>query len=121
MFRNMVTSILKHEQIVTTDVRAKELRRVAEKMVTLGKRGDLHARRQAAAYVRDHETVAKIFSELAVRYRAREGGYTRIIKTGWRTGDNAPIAIVEMVDRPIEKKAETKPGKETKSKQAKPT
>lgn len=104
----MVTSILKHEQIVTTDTRAKELRRVTEKMVTLAKRGDLHARRRALAYVRDRETVGKLFSELAVRYQAREGGYTRIIKTGYRAGDNAAISIVELVDRPQEKKAAKK-------------
>ncbi len=110
MFRNMVSSILKHEQIVTTDARAKELRRVTEKMVTLAKRGDLHARRRALSYVRDRETVGKLFSELAIRYQAREGGYTRIIKTGYRVGDNAAISIVELVDRPQEKAATKKAG-----------
>ncbi len=110
MFRNMVTSILKHEQIVTTDARAKELRRVTERMVTLAKRGDLHARRRALSYVRDRETVGKLFSELAARYQAREGGYTRIIKTGYRVGDNAPISIVELVDRPQVKAAAKKSG-----------
>ncbi|MDZ4166023.1 MAG: 50S ribosomal protein L17 [Smithellaceae bacterium] len=108
MFRNMVTSILKHEQITTTDARAKELRRVTDKMVTLGKRGDLHARRQARAYVRDNETVGKLFSELAGRYQTREGGYTRIIKTGYRAGDNAPLSIIELMDRPQKAKVEKK-------------
>lgn len=108
MFRNMVTSILKHEQIVTTDARAKELKRVTDKMVTLGKRGDLHARRRALSYVRDRQTVEKLFSELAVRYQTREGGYTRIIKTGNRAGDNAPVSIVELVDRPRVQKQEKK-------------
>lgn len=104
----MVTSILKHELVVTTDARAKELKRVTDKMVTLGKRGDLHARRRALSYVRDRQTVEKLFSELAVRYQTREGGYTRIIKTGNRVGDNAPVSIVELVDRPRVQKQEKK-------------
>ncbi len=97
MMRNMVTSILKHERITTTDTKAKELRRLTEKMVTLGKRGDLHARRQALSLVRDRETVAKLFSILAERFRGRAGGYTRIIKKGYREGDNAPVSIIELV------------------------
>lgn len=97
MLRTMVTSFLKFEKIKTTDMKAKELRKVAEKMITLGKRGDLHARRQAAAYVRERETVGKLFGELSDRYRDRSGGYTRIVKTGYRVGDNAPMSIIEFV------------------------
>jgi large subunit ribosomal protein L17 len=96
MLRNMVTSFLKYEKIKTTDVKAKELKKVAEKMVTLGKRGDLHAKRQAAAFVRDREVVAKLFDELSVRYRDCNGGYTRIIKMGYRAGDNAPMSVIEL-------------------------
>lgn len=97
MLRNMVTSFLKHEKIKTTDVKAKELKKVAEKIVTLGKRGDLHAKRQAAAYVRDKEVVAKLFDELSVRYRDWNGGYTRIVKMGYRIGDNAPMSTIEFI------------------------
>ncbi len=98
MVRNMVTSLLDHERIVTTVPKAKEVRRVAEKMITLGKRGDLHARRQALAVIRDKRVVAKLFSELAEQYRARPGGYTRIVRTGHRAGDAAPMAILELVE-----------------------
>ncbi len=97
MLRTMVTSLLKHEKIKTTDTKAKELRKVAEKMITLGKQGDLHARRQAAAVVRERAVVGKLFGELSVRYRDRSGGYTRIVKTGYRVGDNAPMSIIEFV------------------------
>jgi len=97
MLRNMVTSFIEHESIRTTDSKAKELKKVAEKMVTLGKRGDLHARRQALAYVRTTSMVAKLFDELSTRYRDRAGGYTRIVKLGFRNGDNAPESIVEFV------------------------
>jgi len=97
MLRNMVTSFLKHEKVKTTDVKAKELKKVAEKMVTLGKRGDLHARRQAAAFVRDKEIVAKLFDELSARYRDWNGGYTRIVKMGFRVGDNAPMSTIEFI------------------------
>ena len=97
MFRNMVTSFIEHESIKTTDTKAKELKRVAEKMVTLGKRGDLHARRQALAYVRSTSMVKKLFDELSTRYRDRLGGYTRIVKLGFRNGDNAPESILEFV------------------------
>ena len=95
--RNMATSIIKYEKIRTTDSKAKELKRVADKLVTLGKRGDLHARRQAASFVRDRAMVGKLFDELSVRFRDREGGYTRVIKVGFRVGDNAPISIVEFL------------------------
>jgi large subunit ribosomal protein L17 len=100
MLRNMVTSLLDHERIQTTDAKAKELRGVAERMITLGKRGDLHARRQAASVIRDNEVTAKVFGELADRYRERPGGYTRVIKAGRRAGDAAPQSIIELVDRP---------------------
>jgi len=99
LFRNMVTSLLDHEQIQTTDAKAKELRGVAEKMITLGKRGTLHARRQALQTIRSRDVTAKLFSELADRYRERPGGYTRVIKLGQRAGDAAPMAIIELVDR----------------------
>ena len=97
MLRNMVTSFLKYEKITTTDAKAKELKKVAEKMITLGKRGDLHARRQAFAFVRDREVVGKLFNELSSRYRDIAGGYTRIVKMGNRTGDNAPVSIIEFI------------------------
>jgi large subunit ribosomal protein L17 len=99
LFRNMVTSLLDHEQIQTTDAKAKELRGVAERMITLGKRGTLHARRQALQTIRSKEVTGKVFSELADRYRERPGGYTRVIKVGQRTGDAAPMSIIELVDR----------------------
>jgi large subunit ribosomal protein L17 len=100
MLRTMVTSFLKYEKIKTTDMKAKELRKTAEKMITLGKRGDLHARRQAASFVREREVVGKLFGELSTRYRDRSGGYTRIVKTGYRVGDNAPMSIIEFIRDP---------------------
>ncbi len=113
MFRNMVTSIIKHERIRTTDTKAKEIRKLAEKMITLGKRGGLHARRQASAVLRDKSLISKLFGELAERYRNRQGGYTRIVKVGYRFGDNAPISILEFI--PDEKKKE-KAAPKTKAK-----
>lgn len=98
MLRNMVTSLLDQERIVTTVPKAKEARRVAEQMITLGKRGDLHARRQAMAYIRSGNIVAKLFDQLSNQYADRQGGYTRIIRTGNRSGDAAPMAIIELVD-----------------------
>ena len=98
MLRNMVTSLLDQERIVTTLPKAKEARRLAEQMITLGKRGDLHARRQAMAYIRSENTVAKLFGQLSSQYAERQGGYTRIIRTGKRLGDAAPMAIIELVD-----------------------
>jgi large subunit ribosomal protein L17 len=95
----MVTSLLDHEQIETTDPRAKELKRVADRMITLGKRGDLHARRQAASVIRDRAVVTKLFSDLAERYAKRPGGYTRVLKSRLRVGDAAPLSIIELVDR----------------------
>lgn len=99
MFANMASALIKHEQIVTTLPKAKELRRVADKLITLGKRGDLHARRQALAVIKDRDLVAKLFSTLAERYAERPGGYTRVLKAGFRYGDSAPMAIIELVDR----------------------
>lgn len=97
MFRNMVTSFLASEQIVTTDAKAKELRKIAEKMITLGKRNDLHAIRQAASYIREKTVVAKLFSTIAPRFQDRPGGYTRIIKLGLRSGDAASMSILQLV------------------------
>jgi large subunit ribosomal protein L17 len=99
MFRNMAVALIKHEQITTTLPKAKELRPVAEKLITLGKRGDLHARRQAYAQLRDDTIVNKLFAALADRYKARTGGYTRVLKAGIRYGDAAPMAIIELVER----------------------
>ena len=98
MLRNIVPSLLDMERIVTTVPKAKEVRRVAEQMITLGKRGDLHARRQAMAYIRSKEVVAKLFDQLSSQYADRQGGYTRIIRTGFRAGDAAPMAILELVE-----------------------
>jgi large subunit ribosomal protein L17 len=98
MMRNIVTSLLEHERIVTTLPKAKEVRRAAEKMITLGKRGDLHARRLAVAYIRSKSIVSKLFDKLAQQYAARPGGYTRIIRTGFRIGDAAPMAVIELVN-----------------------
>ena len=99
MFRNLAHALLKHEQITTTLPKAKELRPVAEKLITLGKRGGLHARRQAYAQLRDDVIVAKLFGALADRYKARAGGYCRVLKAGVRYGDAADMAVIELVDR----------------------
>jgi len=109
MFSNMAVSLLTHEQIKTTLPKAKELRRIADKMITLGKRGTLHTRRQAFSYLRDDAAVSKLFAALAERYKERGGGYTRVLKAGFRYGDNAPMAVIELVDRdPDAKGAEDK-------------
>ena len=99
MFANMAVSLLNHEQIKTTLPKAKELRRVADKMITLGKKGTLHSRRQAASFLRDDVVVVKLFSVLAERYQDRPGGYTRVLKAGFRHSDAAPMAVIELVDR----------------------
>ncbi|CAN0546964.1 MAG: 50S ribosomal protein L17 [Alphaproteobacteria bacterium] len=99
MFANMSTALVKHEQIVTTLPKAKELRSIVDKLITLGKRGDLHARRQALSTIKDRALVEKLFSTLAERYADRPGGYTRVLKAGFRYGDSAPMAIIELVDR----------------------
>jgi len=104
MFRNMVTSFLNHERITTTDAKAKELRPIAEKMITLGKQGDLNAIRQAASYIRDKKVVTKLFAVLAPRFKEREGGYTRIIKLGTRLGDCASLSVIELVEEELTKK-----------------
>ena len=99
MFRNMATALLKHEQIKTTLPKAKELGSVVEQMITLGKRGNLHSRRQALSYLKDEAIVRKLFEGLAERYESRAGGYTRGLKAGFRDGDSAPMAYIELVDR----------------------
>jgi len=99
LFRNMAAALIKHEQITTTVPKAKELRPVVEKLITLGKRGDLHARRQAISQIRDVAMVKKLFDVLGPRYKERKGGYTRVLKAGYRYGDNAPVAVIEFVDR----------------------
>jgi large subunit ribosomal protein L17 len=104
MFANMSASLIKHEQIVTTLPKAKELRPFVEKLVTLAKRGDLHARRLAISHVRDIAQVGKLFATLGPRYKARAGGYIRVIKAGFRHGDNAPMAVIEFVDRDVAEK-----------------
>jgi large subunit ribosomal protein L17 len=110
MFANMAAALIKHEQIVTTLPKAKDLRPVVEKLVTLGKRGDLHARRQAIAQIRDVTQVKKLFDVLGPRYKDRKGGYLRVLKAGYRYGDNAPLAVIEFVDRdPAEKGKDSGP------------
>jgi large subunit ribosomal protein L17 len=101
MFANMSAALIKHEQIVTTLPKAKELRPIVEKLVTLAKRGDLHARRQAIAQIKDQDQVKKLFAVLGDRYKDRQGGYIRILKAGFRYGDNAPLAVIEFVDRDV--------------------
>jgi len=118
MFRNMATDLLRNGRINTTDTRAKEIRRVVEKLVTLGKNGSLHARRKALGYIRDRAVVEKLFSELAQRYMERPGGYTRIVKLGYRRGDNAPISLVELVTEEYKvkrKRRKAKPKAQTES------
>jgi large subunit ribosomal protein L17 len=109
MFSNMAASLIKHEQIVTTVAKAKDLRRVMDKYITLAKRGDLNSRRLAASRMRDEAMVKKLFDILGPRYKDRSGGYTRVIKAGYRYGDSAPVAVIELVDRD-----ETVKGKEDK-------
>ena len=104
MFANMCVALIKHEQITTTLPKAKELRPIVEKLVTLGKRGGLHARRQAIAQIRDVGMVRKLFDVLGPRYKERHGGYTRIMKAGFRFGDNAPLGVIEFVDRDVDAK-----------------
>jgi large subunit ribosomal protein L17 len=106
MFRNMAVALIKHEQITTTLPKAKELRPVAEKLITLGKRGGLHARRQAYAQLRDDVIVAKLFSTIADRYKTRSGGYTRVLRAGMRHGDAADMAVIELIDRDVSAKGQ---------------
>jgi large subunit ribosomal protein L17 len=102
MFSNMCNALIKHEQIVTTLPKAKDLRPVIEKLITLGKRGDLHARRQLIAQLKDADMAKKLIDVIGPRYKDRNGGYTRVLKAGFRYGDNAPLAVIEMVDRDVE-------------------
>jgi large subunit ribosomal protein L17 len=104
MFANMAAALIRHEQIVTTLPKAKDLRPIVEKLVTLGKRGDLHARRQAIAEMRDLAMVKKLFDVIGPRYKDRNGGYTRVLKAGYRYGDSAAVAVIEFVDRDVEAK-----------------
>jgi large subunit ribosomal protein L17 len=103
MFKNMAASLMRHEMIKTTLPKAKDLRRVVEPLITLAKTDNVARRRLAFARLRDREMVTKLFNELGPRYKARPGGYTRVLKYGFRLGDNAPMAIIELVDRPVEK------------------
>jgi large subunit ribosomal protein L17 len=104
MFANMATSLIVHEQVVTTLPKAKDLRPLFEKLITLGKRGDLHARRRAVSEIKDQAAVKKLFDVIGPRYKSRNGGYTRIIKAGFRYGDSAPVAVIELVDRDVDAK-----------------
>ncbi len=104
MFANMAASLIEHEQITTTLPKAKELRPIVEKLVTLGKRGDLHARRQVISAIRDEKQARRLFETIAPRYADRHGGYLRIMKAGFRFGDNAPLAVIEFVDRDVDAK-----------------
>src|ERR1051325_11404097 len=104
MFANMAAALIKHEQIMTTLPTAKDLRPIVEKLVTLGKRGDLHARRQAIAEMRDVAMVKKLFDVIGPRYKDRDGGYTRVLKAGYRYGDSAAVAVIEFVDRDVDAK-----------------
>jgi large subunit ribosomal protein L17 len=118
MFANMCAALIKHEQIMTTLPKAKDLRPVIEKLVTLGKRGGLHARRQAIAELRDVAMVKKLFEVLGPRYKERHGGYTRVVKAGFRYGDSAPVAVIEFVDRDVTAKGLDSGGVEAKSTEA---
>ncbi len=120
MFRNMVTSLFEHEKIQTTDAKAKELKRLAERMITLAKRGDLHARRLANAVIRDKTVSRKLFDELAPRYSDVQGGYLRIVKLGYRLGDSAPISAVELLSGNNKKKKKQKARKKMASKDKSP-
>ncbi len=104
MFANMAAALIRHEQIVTTLPKAKDLRPIVEKLVTLGKRGDLHARRQAISQIRDLDAVRKLFETIGPRYGERHGGYLRVLKAGFRYGDSAPVAVIEFVDRDVDAK-----------------
>ena len=106
MFANMAASLIKHEQIKTTLPKAKELRPVVDRLITLGKRGNLHARRQAMSILQDRDLTAKLFDGLADRYKARPGGYSRVLKAGFRYGDAAPMAVIELVDRDLDAKGQ---------------
>jgi len=116
LFRNLVTSLLDHEQVRTTDAKAKETRRFAERMITLGKKGTLHARRQALAFIRSEAVVRKLFDEVAPRFQSRPGGYTRVVKLGVRAGDAAPMSLIELVDRGDASRSEADKKRERRAK-----
>src|ERR1043166_1021034 len=121
MFGNLCAALIKHEQITTTLPKAKELRPVVEKLITLGKRGDLHARRQAIAQIRDVDMVKKLFEVLGPRYKERNGGYIRVVKAGFRYGDSAPVAVIEFVERDEDAKGlDSGPVQERKAEEAPP-
>jgi large subunit ribosomal protein L17 len=120
MMRNMVTSLIENGRITTTDSRAKELRKLVDRMITLGKRGDLHARRQASQVIRTRQVVAKLFEQIGPRYKDRPGGYTRIIKLGNRLGDNAPQSIIELVEEEFTAKPKKVAASKIEVKQAAP-
>jgi large subunit ribosomal protein L17 len=119
MLRNLVTSLMEHEQVRTTDAKAKELRRVADRLITLAKKGTLDARRRAAAYVRTKKVVRKLFSEVAERFKDRQGGYTRIVKIGYRHGDAARLSVIELTDRGESSKAEADKKRERRARRTK--
>ena len=111
LFKNMAQAIIKHEQIITTLPKAKTMKPIIDKLITLGKKGSLHARRQAFSQLRDNNMVSKLFGDLATRYAERQGGYSRVLKAGFRTGDDAPMAVIELVDRDVNAKKVDKPKK----------
>jgi large subunit ribosomal protein L17 len=117
LFANMAAALVKHEQIVTTLPKAKDLRGVVERLITLAKRGDLHARRLAVARLRDEAMVSKLFDTLGPRYKDRSGGYTRVLKAGFRYGDSAPVAVIELVDRDESAKGQDSGPVQTESEQ----
>jgi len=119
LFRNLLTALFRHERITTTEAKAKAVRGLADRMITLAKRESLHARRQVLRLVPDEAVVKKLFDTLAARYAGRPGGYTRIIKTGHRAGDNAPLALLELVDRPESPKEKGKDAKAAKASKGK--
>jgi large subunit ribosomal protein L17 len=104
LFQHLASALIKHEQVITTLPKAKDLRPIVEKLITLGKRGDLHARRQAISQMRDIDVVKKLFEVIGPRYKDRNGGYTRVMKAGYRHGDSAPVAVIELVDRDVDAK-----------------
>ena len=119
MFSNLAASLIKHEQIVTTLPKAKDLRPIVEKLITLGKRGDLHARRQAISQLRDASVVKKLFDVLGPRYKERNGGYLRVLKAGYRYGDSSPVGVIEFVDRDVDAKGQDSgPVQEKRSEEA---
>ena len=115
LFKNMAQAIIKHEQIITTLPKAKTMKPIIDKLITLGKKGSLHARRQAFSQLRDNNMVSKLFGDLAKRYAERHGGYSRVLKAGFRTGDDAPMAVIELVDRDVNAKKVDKPKKVEKT------